>query len=464
MLRILRHYFPIRNIVFYFIEGMVIFGSILLSSVVVTFSKSYLFDILLVLRMGFVTLIIQMCLYYNDLYDFEITSTLPEMIIRLLQALGISSIFLAFVYWLFPLVIIDQKVFILSILILIVFIIGWRIFYLSILNKGWFNESIIILGSSSLAIDILEKIQKTIDCGYQVTMVIPDNKSDELDETISEDIVKRHSMQDLCKIAKKNEINKIVVALKDRRGTFPIKELIKCRTSGIEVIEDSTFYEMLTGKVLVTKINPSWLIFSEGFQKSKIRTVLKRLEDIVLSSLMLFLLSPVLMITAVLIKMDSKGPVLFSQDRVGLNEKEYMMHKFRSMVVDAEKDTGPVWAQANDDRITRVGKFIRKVRIDELPQLWDVLVGRMSLVGPRPERKHFTDELAKEIPYYSQRFNVKPGVTGWAQVSYDYGATVEDAIEKLNYDLFYIKNMSISMDMIILLRTVKTVLFGKGAR
>jgi exopolysaccharide biosynthesis polyprenyl glycosylphosphotransferase len=180
--------------------------------------------------------------------------------------------------------------------------------------------------------------------------------------------------------------------------------------------------------------------------------------------ILLILFSPLLLITAILIKLDSKGPVLFFQDRVGLHKKEYKMHKFRSMVVDAEKQTGPVWAKTNDHRITKVGKFIRKYRIDELPQLWEVFIGKMSLVGPRPERKHFTEELEKQIPFYAQRFNVKPGLTGWAQVSYDYGATLEDAIEKLNYELFYIKNMSFAIDLVIILRTIKTVLLGRGAR
>lgn len=170
---------------------------------------------------------------------------------------------------------------------------------------------------------------------------------------------------------------------------------------------------------------------------------------------MLVCLSPLLLLVVILIKLDSKGPVLYSQDRVGKDKKEYMMHKFRSMVVDAEKLTGPVWAGDNDNRITRVGRVIRKYRIDELPQLWEVFTGKMSLVGPRPERKHFTDQLEKTIPYYDQRFNVKPGLTGWAQVCYDYGATVEDAVEKLNYELFYIKNMSITMDVVIILKTVK---------
>ncbi len=376
MLRLLKQYFPIRNIVFFFIEGCIIFGSVLLSTILLTFSNSYLFDALLVLRIGLVTFIAQVCLYYYDLYDFSVSSMISETLIRLLQSLGITSIALSVVYYIFPLAIIDQKIYILSILFLLIFIIGWRLVYIQILNNGLFNEHIIIMGSSTLAIDIYWQIRNTIDCGYTVSIMIPDKETIDFPENVAENVTIRKKNEKLCDIAAEMDIKKVVVALKERRGAFPTEELINCRTAGIEVIEGSSFYEMLTGKVLVTKINPSWLIFSDGFRKSKLKTFLKRIEDIVLSSILLFLLFPIFLVTAVLIKIDSKGPILFAQDRVGLNKKEYMMHKFRSMVKDAEQKTGPVWAKENDTRITRVGKFIRKVRIDELPQLWEVLSGK----------------------------------------------------------------------------------------
>lgn len=463
MLSLLRQYFPIRNMLFFFLEGCVIFSSFLFSTSLLTLSPSYWFDLMLILRILLVTSILQACLYYNDLYDFDVVAQIPEIIIRLLQSLGVASILLAGVYFMFPIVILDQKIYMLSILILIFFIILWRVGYLHILNKGMFNQHIIILGSSKLAKDIYEKITNTIDCGYTVCAVILNDVDKETD-TLPEDLVVDQKDKTLSEISKKYGINKIIVALKEKRGQFPTKELIQCRTEGIEIISGSSFYEMLTGKVLVREIEPSWLIFSKGFQKSRLKAGTKRLQDIILSSILLILLSPLLIVVTILIKLDSKGPVLFAQDRVGGGKKEYMMHKFRSMVQDAEKLTGPVWAGDNDTRITRIGRIVRKYRIDELPQLWEVLRGSMSLVGPRPERKFFTDQLEKEIPFYNQRFNVKPGVTGWAQVCYDYGATVEDAVEKLNYDLFYIKNMSFALDMVILLKTVKTVLFGKGAR
>ncbi len=464
MLRLLKQYFPIRNIIFYMVEGLVIFGSFLLSTLLLIENNTAFIDVFLCLRILLITSICQACLYYNDLYDFKVASTISEVSIRLLQALGITSIALALIYLIFPIVIIDQLIYILSISFLILFIIGWRFLYIFIIKKGLFNQNIILLGSSPLAMDILKQIDHEPDCGYTVSAIVVDSDDIKLENEISDSIILKQQNNDLCEYAKEVGINKIVVVLKEQRGVFPTKELIRCRTAGIEIIEGSSFYETLTGKVLVTKIKPSWLIFSEGFRKSKTKTIVKRIEDIFISSIMLIVLSPVLILTSLIIKLESRGPVLFSQDRVGQNKKEYMMHKFRSMVEDAEKLTGPVWAQTNDNRITRVGKVIRKFRIDELPQLWDVLMGKMSMVGPRPERKHFTDDLEEKIPFYSERFIIKPGLTGWAQVSYNYGATVDDAIEKLNYDLFYIKNLSITMDIVIILRTVKTVLFGRGAR
>jgi sugar transferase (PEP-CTERM system associated) len=260
------------------------------------------------------------------------------------------------------------------------------------------------------------------------------------------------------------EINKVIVGFKERRSIFPTRELLKCRVEGIDVIDGNKFYENLTGKLTVESLNPSGLIFSGGFQKILLRRILKRSVDMILSVFMLIVCSPLIVITAVLIKIDSKGPVFFSQERVGERGKIYRMHKFRSMVADAEKQSGPVWAQSDDDRITRVGKIIRRLRIDEVPQLYNVLKGEMSFVGPRPEREFFVKQLEDLIPYYTIRYTVRPGITGWAQVCYGYGASVEDAVEKLNYDLFYIKNMTTLMDVMIVLRTVKIVLFSQGAR
>jgi sugar transferase (PEP-CTERM system associated) len=274
----------------------------------------------------------------------------------------------------------------------------------------------------------------------------------------------KRNYSDLCKTIKKYEIKKVVVALEEKRGCFPTNELLKCRMEGIDIIDGYSFFENLTGKLVVEHLDPSWLIFSKGFNKSKTKRFVKRSIDLLLSSLIIITLCPLMLLVALLLKLDSKGPIIYSQQRLGEFGKPYRIHKFRSMIQDAEKLTGPKWAEDNDPRITQIGRFIRKWRIDEIPQLFNVVKGEMSFVGPRPERAHFAKELEQQIPYFRERLNVKPGITGWAQICYGYGATVEDAIEKLNYDLFYIKNMSILMDLMIVLRTVKTVIRGEGAR
>jgi sugar transferase (PEP-CTERM system associated) len=465
MLRFLKQYYPIRNIFFVIGEAGLIFISIYVASMIVLHDRGSFAHVDFLLKMLLIGVVCQTCLYYNDLYDFSIINSYAELGIRLFQALGVSAIFLAIVYTLFPGAIIGEGIFALSTAFIILFIILWRYGYKLVLDKGIFNQKIVLLGSTELALNIIREIQNKPDCGYSLGIVVKEPGTENVttqDFPCIEKTIQKNDYEGLCDIALELGIEKIVVALKEKRGNFPINELLKCRVDGIEIIHGNTFYEMLTGKLIVEYIKPSWLIFENGFKKSLSKRIIKRIIDIFFSVLLLILTSPIILLTSLLIKLDSRGPVLFSQERIGQNRKPYKIHKFRSMVTDAETKSGPVWAQSDDDRITRVGKFIRKSRIDELPQLWNVLRGDMSFVGPRPERDFFIKQLTKEIPYYNERMSVKPGVTGWAQVSYGYGASVEDAIEKLNYDLFYIKNMSVFMDMLIILRTIKTVLFIKG--
>lgn len=260
-----------------------------------------------------------------------------------------------------------------------------------------------------------------------------------------------------------SRIDHIIVALDDRRGNMPIAELLECKLQS-RMIEDSvSFYEAITGKILVEKVNPAWLIFSDGFACGRMTYLIKRVLDLSLAVFILMASLPVSLLTALLIKLESPGPIFYRQERVGERGKVFSIVKFRSMRQDAERD-GAVWASQNDCRVTRIGKFIRKVRIDEIPQIWNVLRGQMSFVGPRPERPVFVEQLVQKLPYYSLRHSAKPGITGWAQICYPYGASEEDALRKLEYDLYYIKNQSIFMDLLIIFRTVKTVLFQKGAR
>ena len=328
-----------------------------------------------------------------------------------------------------------------------------------------FNQKIILLGSNEVLKIIGQEIRERPDCGYSLAAEFPECMEDaNLINFSGIPVICNNNFEGLARLSQSFGIETIVVGFKEKRRNLPTQELLRCRLDGIRIVDGNSFYENLTGRLAISALNPGWLIFSDGFQKSHSHLILKRWADLMLSLLLMIFCLPLIVVTAILIKIDSRGPVIFSQERMGERGKNFRVHKFRSMVQDAEKKSGPVWAQSNDDRVTRVGRLLRKLRIDELPQLWNVLKGDMSFVGPRPEREFFVKQLEEIIPYYSVRFTVKPGLTGWAQVSYGYGATVDDAKEKLSYDLFYIKNMSPLMDLIIVLKTIKIVLFGKGAR
>ena len=269
----------------------------------------------------------------------------------------------------------------------------------------------------------------------------------------------------LTQTAQRLGVDEIIVALTERRsGSMPLRELLDCKLSGVRVFDITTYFERMLGQIRIDFVNAGWLIFGDGFNQGFYRTAVKRIFDILCSSVLIILAAPVMLITAIVIKLESKGPVFYRQERVGFNSKPFLVTKFRSMRTDAEKDGKPRWATANDSRVTRVGNIIRLIRVDELPQLFNVLTGDMSLVGPRPERPFFVEQLTNEIPYYAVRHSIKPGVTGWAQVRYQYGSTIEDSQEKLQYDLYYVKNHSLFLDFVILIETVGVVLTGKGAR
>ncbi|PZP28068.1 MAG: sugar transferase [Roseateles depolymerans] len=269
----------------------------------------------------------------------------------------------------------------------------------------------------------------------------------------------------LTEAALEHRVDEIVVALAERRGgSMPLRQLLDCKLSGVRVVDIATHFEKTLAQIKISHVNAGWLVFGDGFAQGMARVAIKRVSDIIFATLILAISWPLMLLTAIAIRLESRGPILYRQERVGLNGMPFDVIKFRSMRADAEKDGKPRWATKNDDRVTRVGRFIRKVRIDELPQLFNVLRGEMSMVGPRPERQFFVDELVSKIPYYAVRHSVKPGVTGWAQVRYEYGSTVEDSIEKLQYDLYYVKNHTLFLDLLIMLETVAVVLTGKGAR
>jgi sugar transferase (PEP-CTERM system associated) len=359
--------------------------------------------------------------------------------------------------------IIARWVFFANLVFLLFFLVSWRFLYSLVIRKKLFTEKAILVGSGELARDVLNEIAKKKDLSYDVRSVIVSEKDRE-HEIQAGGMTIYHGFDNICDVSQAENVSSVIVALDERRSVLPHEQLLACKMRGINVIDGVSFYERITEKLLVEKINPSWLIFSDGFARSRISRATKRMIGLLISTLMLVLFSPIISLVVVAIKLDSQGPILFLQERVGQYGKTFKLYKFRSMRNNAEKGTGPVWAEREDPRTTRVGKIIRKLRIDELPQLWNVFKGDMSFVGPRPERPFFVENLKKTIPYYNERTSVKPGVTGWAQIKYPYGASQKGAVEKLKYDLYYIKNMSIVMDLIVIFHTVKIVLLGKGSR
>ncbi len=383
------------------------------------------------------------------------------MTFRLIHALGGACLVLGFIFLIYPRLLPAKWIFLVSLLVFVILSSLWRYAYCAVLKKGLWTTPVLIVGNGDFPLEIIKEVRDNADCGYKIVALAAETPYPQTPELQNINFIL--GFHSLYKSVLEQQVEAVVVAMDEKRGKLPVKELLELKVNGIPIIEGETFYEHLTGKILVEKINPSWLIFGEGFQKSFITLISKRIVGIILSIIGLILTSPILLLTAILIKIESPGPVFFKQVRVGKDGKNFVLVKFRSMRVDAEK-YGAQWAQKNDPRVTKVGRIIRKLRIDEIPQMWNVLKGEMSFVGPRPERPEFVKELAKIIPYYEQRHAVQPGITGWAQISYPYGASIEDAKEKLKYDLYYIKHMSLLFDLYIILKTVKIILFREGAR
>ena len=465
MIQLFRRYISMRRVIFILGEGVLIYCAVFMASFFLLGRYVGIIDLLDVIwiKVLLVAVVTQVSLYFKDLYEFKASDNIIDLATRLIQSIGITCISLSVVYFVWPEAIIGRWIFFFSILLLLLFLVSWRLLYALAITKKLFIENIIIIGSGELARDILEEIRNRRDISYNIKLIV-DHEKAKNSFIQFEDVQVQYGFYGLYEKAEAEQVSSMIMAMDEKRGRFPHDELLSCKTKGISVVDGESFYERITGKLMVEKINPSWLIFSDGFVKSKTSRIMKRTVGLTLSSLMLVIFFPLMLLVAVAIKLESRGPVFFFQERVGKNEKLFRLYKFRSMKADAEKASGPVWAIHDDVRITRVGKFIRRFRIDELPQLWNVLKGDMSFVGPRPERQFFVEKLVKNIPYYKERFIVKPGVTGWAQIKYPYGSSEKDALEKLKYDLYYIKNMSFVMDLIVILQSIKIVLLRRGAR
>ncbi len=462
MLRLFKQFYPIRNIFFVFGEGILIFISVITISVLIQNININNLNALLYLKAFLITLICQVCLYYNEMYDVKIVDDYHTLLGNLARALGSASIILSGVHFVLGDAIISNKTFIYSLILISILVISWRFLYNIILDHGVFKKKIAVVGQSELIETILEEISDKRDSGYQIIYICPngDLPYPQLEQKLTTKSIGENYGK-LNELILSLGIRLLVADTVNTEKSMNLEnELLECRISGVNIMDGYSFYEMAAGKLDVKRIKQSWLIYSEGFQTSPHHRFVKRIIDYALSLTLGVLVLPVVLLTALFIKIDSPGPVFFSQERMGKGRVNYKMFKFRSMTENAEKKSGPAWSGENDSRVTFVGKYIRNFRIDELPQLWNVLKGDMSFVGPRPEREFFVNQLEKVIPHYGIRFAVKPGITGWAQVNYGYGATVEDAVEKLNYDLYYIKNASFAMDIYIVFRTTKTVILG----
>ncbi len=454
----------------------------------------------------------QLALGFNQLYEFSVSSSRYRRAARFVESAGIAQLLnvavmtLAHVWGLtgildFPGLGFSQKLqaLLLSLLTAFAALYLFRYAYHALLHRANLNQRLLILGSGGPAHSLARQILEHPEAGFEIVGMLPEPPSDRSDKrresdrivttvdhratVATERLILREekllyggvqnlgaAMNDLTharakrlmELVRTHQIDQLVVALDDRRNTLPTPALLRCRLSGIDVREREEIYEEITGRIAISAMRPSYLIFGEGFRRHSWAGLAKRSMDIFFSLIILVFFWPFMLATYLAVRFTSPGPALFTQERIGLNGEPFVLMKFRSMRIDAEEKTGAVWATENDPRITGCGTFIRKTRLDELPQLFNVLKGNMSLVGPRPERGVFVDQLAKRIPYYQQRHTVKPGITGWAQISYPYGSTEEDALHKLQYDLFYIKNHSMLFDISILFSTIKTVLLRKG--
>jgi sugar transferase (PEP-CTERM system associated) len=399
--------------------------------------------------------------YLYDLYDFVVMHDRRELVLRLIQALGLAWVALAIVMYALPQLMIGRGVSLIALPLALFLMVAWRVAIHWLLGHPNVGERILIVGSGDTAIEIAREVLERRDAGYRIVGFV-DNRPELVGQSLVNPRVLGLSTE-MADVVRRESVDRIIVAMGERRGQFPTEQLLDLSLSGGVAIEEcASFYERLTGRVHLDMLRPSWLIFSGRGRQARLSGVVRAGFHRIVALVGAVLSLPLALLTAIVIKLESPGPVLYTQERVGKNGRPFKVIKFRSMRTDAEKD-GPVWAsKGGDSRVTRTGRIIRKIRVDEIPQFWNILRGDMNFVGPRPERPHFVKQLAEEIPFYEQRHLIPPGLTGWAQIKYPYGASIEDARQKLQYDLYYIKNQSLVLDAVILFETVKTILFGRG--
>jgi sugar transferase (PEP-CTERM system associated) len=403
-------------------------------------------------------LLCQLCLYYNDFYDLALMRSGRELIVRLVQGAGAATIMLGLIWLAAPSLALHSDVFLKSLAALLITMLAWRLLFNRLLRTSPLVENTLVVGMGAAPRAVARELVANHGLSFRVVGYVADDPDP---DTALEPVPVVGRVRDIRQLVARESIDRILVGLPDGRKRLPARELVDAKLSGVVVEDAVAAYERLTGKVLLDELKLSSMVFAERFNVSRGRQRVKRAWDLTFSIIGLILAAPLIAGTALLVWVSSGRPVLYRQERIGQHHRTFTLYKFRSMRLDAEA-AGPTWARANDDRVTPVGRFIRLTRLDELPQLWNVLMGHMSFVGPRPERPCFVAELSAQIPFYGLRHAVKPGVTGWAQVRYRYADSVESAREKLCYDLYYVKHLSVAFDLTIVIDTVKTIVFRMG--
>ncbi|WP_158790513.1 sugar transferase [Granulicella sp. L60] len=458
MIRLFNVYYPTRTIVLLLCEALIVSGCFLLATVLLLGPDTYLvlnyeYGGVKIVGLTIVTLLFS---YYFDLYEPQRISERWEIYFRLLLVLGFLSFLLSAVIFLFPDADIAHYVLLLGLVFLTAALVAWRSAYEWIIGREMFRERVYVLGAGERAQTIVALLTNRKDAGMEVVGwggMLTDKT--ERKEAFSTALIGFGET--------KSSVDRVIVALEDRRGELPLRELLKLRFNGVVIEEGGSLLERLTGKLHLDGLHPSAFIYSEGFRVKPSQQIARRIVSTLTAAVGLLLFLPFFPIVVLLVRLSSAGPIFFRQTRVGLAGKNFTVYKFRTMRTDAEA-AGAKWATKDDPRVTRVGMFMRKTRLDEVPQLWNVLRGDMGFVGPRPERPEFVPWLTEQIPYFNLRHMIRPGLTGWAQVRYGYGATLAQSREKLEFDLYYIKHMTLGLDLLIMFETVKTILRRQGAQ
>ena len=456
MIRLFKVYYPLRTLVLLAGEALIVW----VSFVAGTMLRNQDSWLLLNVEGGYlkilaVTAAVLLLSHWFDLYDSSSVSKNWEQSLRILLVLGFVALALSAIGFLFPEFLPGNGSALLGLIILTCTLFCWRGAYGWMVKQPFLRERVYVLGTGERAERLVDGLRQRSTMGIEVVGWTGD---------VAGELTRESVASHLLALARGRGVHRVIVAMPDRRGTLPVEELLDLRLAGLKVEEATSWLEKISGRIEVEQLYPSWLIFAEGFRFSNFFRFVRRLLNFSVALIALVISLPLLPFIVLAVKLGSPGPALYRQQRVGRRGKVFYCYKFRTMRKDAEADTGATWATDDDPRITKVGKFLRSSRLDEIPQLWCVLKGDMHFVGPRPERPEFVERLSKEIPYYGVRHVVRPGITGWAQVQYKYGNTLADAREKLQYDLFYIKNASIGLDMLIMFQTIKIVLLGRGAQ